>query len=168
MNALHPGDKADAKMIEAVQRAPIGLVLVDRAFLHRKWTVAELKLIVKADTLLPVLINMTYEEFKKEWFASEMTSALGNHFFQEVLRTTFEVHEAGSLRVLRQRICLAVTRMFVERVCPNLPDKRWSARHIQCALEAANRIQRDVLRDLTARECEHVGAWIKKLKDMLS
>lgn len=121
VTALQPGDKADQKILDSARKAPIGLVLFDNNFLVREWPMAELKLVVEEDTLLPVVIGMSHRDFEAAWRASELASQLDDTFLQRVVRTTFVVDEGGWHGELRQRVCFAVTRMFVEGVCPRLP-----------------------------------------------
>jgi hypothetical protein len=39
IESLQPGSNADKKIIDSARSTPIGLVLFDKNFLYRKWTV---------------------------------------------------------------------------------------------------------------------------------
>jgi hypothetical protein len=145
--ALHPGDSADARMLQFAQTTPIGLALLNRDFVVREWPLAELKLIVEAGTLLPVVVGMSHTEFKEAWRASSEATGLGETMFREVIRTTSVVDEGEWQRPLREKICFAVLRVFVEKVCPRLPDRAASMRHVVRALAAARGVaDRQILR----------------------
>jgi hypothetical protein len=123
----------------------------------------ELKIFVEADTLLPVILDMSHTEFEAVWRASCIASQLDEAFFNKVRRTTCIVHEGGWEGELRQKACLAVTRFFVEKVCFGLPG----AQHIVRALKAAEQLERrDRFRDLSKRDLEDVKEWINKLENM--
>jgi hypothetical protein len=166
-NALRPGDKADVKMQNSAEKAAIGLVLVNKDFVERHWPMKELKIIVEMDTLLPIIVGMSHTEFEEAWQASDIASQLDEEFFNKVRRTTCIVHKEGWEGDLRQRACLAVTRVFIEKVCYNLPDTRASGRHIMRALRAAEQLKRpSSFRDLTKRDLEDVEEWLSTLKNM--
>jgi hypothetical protein len=168
VNGLHPGDAADKKMLEAAKKAPVGLVLLNRDFVIRHWPMEELKVIVGAGTLLPVIVDMSHDQFETGWRESRIAALLQEDFFDEVRRTTSLVHERGWQGVLLQKTCLAVTRMFVEKVCaPEFPDTRRSMTHIMRVLEAAQKLKvGDRFIDLTRRELNHVEEWISKLNSL--
>jgi hypothetical protein len=164
---LHPGDKADDKMVDSAKRAPIGLVLFDEHFVLREWPMAELKLIVEADTLLPIIIGMSHTEFKEAWRASHVASQYDDAFFARVTRTTFIVDKGGWQGDLRQRICFAVTRMFVEGVCPRLPNTMRAMGHVLRAAQAAKAISSFKFRDLTVRDIEDAQDWVRQLDTVI-
>jgi hypothetical protein len=168
VTALHPGDKADQKMIDMARKAPIGLVLFDKNFVLREWPMAELKLIVEADTLLPVVVGMSHTELKTAWQASDVATNLDDAFFERVTRTTFLVDQGGWQGELRQKICFAVTRMFVERVCSRLLDAGQSTIYVIRALKAAEAIINRWFRDLNGRDYEEAEKWVRQLKSMMS
>lgn len=169
INALHPGDKANDKIIGSAQLAPIGLVLINKDFLKRGWPVSELRFIVEGDTFLPVILNMSHTEFEAAWRASELTKQFDEHFFQKVSRTTFLVEEVGEWRgKLRQRVCFSVARMFVKKVCPSLEDKLSSVKYLRRALKAAEALNGgQSFLDLTKGECIEVENWISDLRSKL-
>jgi hypothetical protein len=167
ITALHPGDKADKKMLESAQRAPIGLVLFDKNFVLREWPMAELKLIMEGDTLLPVVIGMSHSEFKEAWRASAIASQLDDAIFDRVTRTTFVVDKGGWQGELRQKICFAATRMFVERVCPQLPNTMRSMVHIMRVAKAAKAISNYSFKDLTVRDIVEAQAWVRQLEMLI-
>lgn len=164
VTALHPGDKADQKMIDMARKAPIGLVLFDRNFVLRDWPMAELEIIVQADTLLPVVVGMSHTELKEAWQASEVAKHRDDAFFERVARTTFVVDQGGWRGELRQRICFAVTRMFVEGVCPRLLDTSQSMNQVIRALKAAEAIRG--FRDLKGRDYSDAEKWVRQLENM--
>jgi hypothetical protein len=83
--ALHPGDSADARMLQSAQTTPIGLALLSRDFVVRVWPLVELKLIVEAGMLLPVVVGMSHTEFKQAWRASPEANGLGESVFRSNL-----------------------------------------------------------------------------------
>lgn len=169
INALRPGDKANDKMISSAEQAPIGLVLINKDFLERGWPMGELKIIVEADTFLPVILNMSHSEFETAWRASELTTQFDEHFLQRVSRTTFLVEEVGEWRgKLRQRVCLSVARMFVKKVCPSLEDRMSNVKYLRRALKAAEVLNGgENFLDLTKGECIEVKNWITELQSKL-
>jgi hypothetical protein len=168
VTALHPGDRADKKILDSARKAPVGLVLFDNNFLLRQWPMAELKLIVEEDTLLPVIIGMSHAEFEAAWRASEVASQLDDALFEHVIRTTFVVDEGGWQGELRQRICFAVTRMFVESVCSRYSDTTGCVILASKALKAAKAISDRCFRELTGRDYAEAEQWIKELEMIMS
>jgi hypothetical protein len=169
INALRPGDKANDRIVGSAQRAPIGLVLINKDFLERGWPMRELRIIVEADTFLPVILDMSHSEFEAAWRASELTSQFDEQFFQTVSRTTFLVEEVEEWRgKFRQRVCFSVARMFVKKVCSSLEDKMSSVKYLRRALKAAEALNGDQsFLDLTKGECKEVENWIAELKSKL-
>jgi hypothetical protein len=163
--ALHPGDQADKKMRDSARKAPIGLVLFDENYIVRDWPMAELKLIVEAGTLLPVAIGLSHTELKAAWRRSQVASKLDEAFFEPVSRTTFIVDEGSWQGELRERICFATTRMFVEKVCPRLPDTGRSMRCKQRVLKAAKAIESLCLGTLQGREIREAKKWVRQLEN---
>lgn len=151
-------------MIESARSAPIGLVLFDKNFLSRKWTIRELELIVESNSLLPVVVGMPFAAFEAEWVASPLASKLNESFYKKVARTSFIVDKGGWQGELRERICFGVTRFFIEKVLPRLPDTRRSMIYILRALEAAKAIKEPRLRNLLGRDYEEAEDWIRRLE----
>jgi hypothetical protein len=58
---LVPGNQADPLMLRAVEEAPVGLALLSEHFPRKEWPIKELQIIVRQETLLPVLYNITHE-----------------------------------------------------------------------------------------------------------
>lgn len=165
--ALHPGDSADARMLRSAQTTPIGLALLNRDFVVREWPLAELKLIVAAGTLLPVVVGMSHTEFKRAWQASSEATGLGEVIFREVIRTTSVVDEGGWQRPLREKICFAILRVFVEKVCPRLPDRIASMRHVERALAAAGGVAAHrILHSLNGRDYKAAAEWVTHLENI--
>jgi hypothetical protein len=155
---LNPGDSADTKIVKAAEISPIGLVLLNEDFLKREWPVRELKFIVDANTLLPVLVGMSYNEVKATLEGSALIRTdLGKSFVEKVLRTTFGTKESLDQDALRQRVCLDVTRLFVEKGCPKLPDKLVSAKHYNRARMLRGESS---FGHLTKTDCKEIDGWI--------
>jgi hypothetical protein len=166
MHGLRPGDSADCKLIEYARTARIGLVLFCNDFLKREWPLKELKLIVEADTLLPVIIGMSHTDFKAAWKSSQKTPQFEEAFFEKVTRTTSIVDDGSWPLSLLQKICFAVLRVFVEKTCARLPNKPQSMLHIQRALEASRRVGTREFSKLCGREFEEAAEWVKHLKNV--
>lgn len=160
--ALHPGDESTFKMRDSARKAPIGLVLFDENFVARGWPMTELQLIVEAGTLLPVAVGLSHEELKSAFHRSPMM--LDETFIERVTRTTFLVDERGGQAELRERVCHAIMCMFVEKVCPQLPDTGRSMRHKLRVLNAAKKIEGLRLRHLTASHIAEAKKWVKLLE----
>jgi hypothetical protein len=58
--------------------------------------------------------------------------------------------------------------MFVEGVCPRLPDTRASTVNIQRALKAAKAIVQGVFRELTFRDQAVAERWVVELERIIS
>lgn len=59
---LEGGAQADVKILRAVKQAPVGLALFSKRFFEKDWPMRELKIIVGAATLLPVLYGISHED----------------------------------------------------------------------------------------------------------
>lgn len=166
---LKPGDDADAKMVKAAENSPIGLVLFDSDFFTRKWPMRELGIIVKSDTLLPVLVGPSYSQAEDALRMSALGEApFGERFVQKVLRTTFGVSKGLRHGELLQRVCLDVTRVFILRVCSALPNVLRSAGHFHQALTAARMLREKRSFGLLRKDdCEEIDRWIKDLEAKL-
>jgi hypothetical protein len=163
--SLFAGNKADQKMENAAQRAAIGLVLFNQDFFTSKWPMRELKLILEADTLLPVIVGMNHDEL----VGKMREKGLPQRDFTTVNRTTCLEQEGKGEKELVQKTCLAVVRAFVEKVCPSLPDSRRSGEIIRKALEAVMLIKDEKkLLDITRRDAGPAKGWIDDLRFMLS
>lgn len=161
--ALNPGDSADDRMRQSAGTTPIGLALLNEDFVARKWPLAELKLIVEAGTLLPVVVGMSHTEFEQAWRASPKAVGMGEGLFTGVTRTTFVVDEGGWQGALRERICFAVLRRFVEKVCPRLPNIMASMLHVKRALKAAKFVAAHRMSELKGPDYEAAAQWVEHL-----
>jgi hypothetical protein len=164
--ALHPGDSADARMLQSARTAPIRLALLNKDFVVRKWPLAELKLIAEAGTLLPVVVGLSHTELERAWRASSEAVGLGEEMLKKVMRTTFVVDAGGWQRPLRERICFAVLRSFVEKVCPRLPNILASMRHVERALKAAKVVAAHRLAELNGPDYEAAARWFEHLRSI--
>lgn len=159
--SLHPGDstnRAGARMF----MAPIGLALINRDYLKREWPLRELKGLMEAGTVLPVLVGMSHSEWEQLWRASSEATRLGKAIFHEVARTAFVIDELGWRR-MREKICFAVLRVFIEKVCPHLSGAT-SMQHIERALTAAKGAPRHL--ELTVGEMKAAARWVEDLKNL--
>lgn len=165
---LKPGDSADEKMVKAAKASLIGLVLFDSNFFTRRWPMLELGILVKAETFLPVLVGLTYHEAEAALRSALAGNPNGDSFVCKILRTTFGTSEGLRHGELRQRVCLDVTRVFVNKVCPGLPDAVSSAGKFQKALKAAEMLrEKGSFGHLTKDDCEEIDGWIEDLKTKL-
>lgn len=167
---LHAGDDADRKMETYAQSAPIGLVLLSEEFLQRKWPMRELELIVKAESLLPVIIGMSHTEFKQKWRDSaQETSQFDEELFRKVTRTKCIVNDGADGAwplALRQEICFSVLRVFVEKICPRLPNEALSLKPVIQALKAAQAIRSGELALLRIMDATEAGNWVTYLENL--
>lgn len=163
---LHPGDDADCKMEACARNSPIRLVLLSREFPERKWPMRELKLIVEAESLLPVIVGMSHTEFKDTWRASQGASHLDEAFFKKVTRTTCIIDDGGWRLFLRQKICFAVLRVFVEKMCPRLPNVAQSMNYVNRALTAAKAISSGHFKEIRIRDSLEAGSWALYLENL--
>lgn len=159
------GGYADARMLLSVGMSPIGLALINADFLEWRWPLRELESLVKAGSLLPVLIGMSITEFEQAWRASSAAAGLGEEMFESVMRTTFVVDQGGWRDQLRERICIAMLRRIVEEVCPRLPDGAASMRIVERALKAARLVAAHHFVDLRGRDIQAAAAWVTYLED---
>jgi hypothetical protein len=81
------GDKADVRMLAAVEQAPVGLALLSAPFFQKKWPITELKVIVGSTELLPVLYNISHEDAVKSLCESPEASATNPGQWQEFVRS---------------------------------------------------------------------------------
>jgi hypothetical protein len=168
VNSLHPGDNIPQQIDSAAQQAAVGLVLFNRDYVNRHWPVRELQLIMAAGTLLPVVIDMSHEEFEAAWHASAKASHLGDDIFTSIKNTVFIVDKGGWRGELRQKICLGVTRRYVKKFCDSLEDRISSAKYIIRALNASKVLQdRYSFKELTKRDLEEIDPWIASLEKKL-
>lgn len=156
------------RLAESATRAPIGLVLFNRDFVERKWLMPGLKLIVEEGTLIPVVIGMSYPELEEAWRASNVAaSQFDEALLKKIGRNTFVVDDWGwEHKRLRERICCAVLRIFVEEVCPRLPDAVSSMRYVMRALSAAQRIAAHELAYLKGADYDEAAHWVRHLQNI--
>jgi hypothetical protein len=69
-------------------------------------------------------------------------------------------------RPLREKICFALLRAFIKKICLRLPDRAASMHRIQRALAAATAVTAHRMRKLTGRDYEEATQWVEQLQNI--
>jgi hypothetical protein len=144
--ALVPRDQADPLMLRAVEEAPVGLALLSEHFPRKEWPIKELQIIVRQETLLPVLYNITYEGAKELLRTSPQARGVTPDewvsFTNRVLRTTALKNPVTSsnegmfveaIVFATVRVCVKVARTVVDHSL----DRVWAYQFVQQVERAA-------------------------------
>jgi hypothetical protein len=166
--SLSPGDDIRAKIEDSATQAAVTVVFFNLDFFQRRWLMAELEILKDADTLLPVLVDTPFDNFK----AAVRNPSVASQLFepeQEKFLNTACLRVSGAVDgKLRDTICFSVLQIYVEKICRRLPRPRVGAAYIGKALKAMETIQRDeYLLDLTVRQRQPVAGWVLELQSML-
>lgn len=144
--SLNPADDAPAKISDAARGARIGLAFIDTNFLERTDPMQELQWIVDAGTLLPVIIDMSFEVFKRKLRDSIKARKLDSSYYRRVCKKSAILVDTSVMTrsEICQRIVFAVTRIYIEQVCGRLPDSRCSFRYLSTAHKAVEKLNKDI------------------------
>jgi hypothetical protein len=166
--SLSPGDDICAKIKDSATQAAVKVAFFNLDFFQRQWPMAELELIKDADTLLPVLVDTPFDNFKAAVRDPFLASQLLESDQEKLLNTACLRVSGAENSNLRDMVCFSVLQIYIEKFCPRLPPPRVGAAYIGKALKAVEAIQRNqFLLDLTVRRRQPVAGWILELQGML-
>ncbi len=108
---LLPGDHADEEMLDAANKAPVGIAIFSPEYFRKKWPMRELEILVAQNGLLPVNFRFdSHESFEKQLRSSLQVSASEEHhttLLKIVERTTY-VHRKEDYTGRLRQVCTAL------------------------------------------------------------
>ena len=107
-------------MLNSVEDSAVGLLLLNGNFLGKEWPMKELRRIMQQEKSLPVLYNISYDDFAQ--LLKEQGEADAD-MLRQLKRTTMVQHTTPREPVLfRQNVCFAVLGRLATVCCPELTD----------------------------------------------